>query len=324
MKLVEKIFLTAVILVVSFSFLAIPQASGQEGYEFEIPLPKVGLPEVGGVSPGSSPASYIRYLFVFGLGIAGILAFAMIVIAGIKYATAGGNESQIRDARDQISQAILGLLLLMASYLILKTINPALVNLSALEIPAPIVSPYPSPAAGCPIITSWTGQEPLGVSWENTDPDLKPAADAFVQKVSSYRVGTQRGEAIITSAWRPAEYQTHLRSAWEAWKLVVKGESLTQSCLGNNLQPPPAGACDALAGQAQQEVEQIHHLVTSGAACGGQSDHNNGTAVDIDWSGIPTSLVEQYANDAGLCHPYAFDRPHFVLKKAHPRCSDKY
>lgn len=132
-------FLTASALILLFAIATtrVAQAQDQGGFTFEVPLPSLG-----GVTPGESPASYVRYLFLFGLGLGGILAFAMIVVGGIQYAISAGNASKISDAQGRIRDAILGLLLLLGSYLILKTINPSLVSLRNLSlIPAPAPSP---------------------------------------------------------------------------------------------------------------------------------------------------------------------------------------
>jgi len=56
--------------------------------------------------------------------IAGILAFAMIVYAGFEYATSGGDTNKQKDAQDRIANAIIGLLLLFAFWIIIYTINP--------------------------------------------------------------------------------------------------------------------------------------------------------------------------------------------------------
>ncbi|MCX6736501.1 MAG: peptidoglycan DD-metalloendopeptidase family protein [Candidatus Parcubacteria bacterium] len=68
----------------------------------------------------------IKLVYTF----AGILVFVMIVWGGIIYLTSRGNSSSIKDAQDRIGQALLGLFLLFASYLILNTINPELVRIS--------------------------------------------------------------------------------------------------------------------------------------------------------------------------------------------------
>lgn len=73
-------------------------------------------------------AEFIKRLFPAILTTAAILAVVMIIIAGFQWVTAYGNTSKIEDARDRIFNAIIGLILAFAAWLILNTINPALVN----------------------------------------------------------------------------------------------------------------------------------------------------------------------------------------------------
>ncbi len=95
-------------------------------YNLLQPLPYVGQ------SVESFP-DYITKIIPFILGLAAVLAVVEIVIGGIEYAVTEAIDSKT-DAIDRIRQAILGLLLALASWLILSTINPALVNLQ-LNIP---------------------------------------------------------------------------------------------------------------------------------------------------------------------------------------------
>ncbi len=88
----------------------------------EIPLPFID-------QCPSTPADYLSGLYKLALAIAVIAAVAMITIAGIQYATSGDNASKQKEARNQITDAIIGLIILLASVLILRTINPDLVNL---------------------------------------------------------------------------------------------------------------------------------------------------------------------------------------------------
>lgn len=90
--------------------MALPEISGQ-------PAPSEGLP------------AFINYLFVFGLGAIALLALAQMMIGGIEYVLAAGNVAKHEDAVDRIQQALIGMGLLLVSYLLLNTINPDLVNL---------------------------------------------------------------------------------------------------------------------------------------------------------------------------------------------------
>lgn len=73
---------------------------------------------------------FIGWAFQFALGAAGAVALGVLIFGGIKYITSAGNPSGQGDAKKWIQDAILGLLLLLGSYLILNTINPDLVNIN--------------------------------------------------------------------------------------------------------------------------------------------------------------------------------------------------
>ena len=68
-------------------------------------------------------------IFNFILLISGLAAFVMIVLGGSRYLTSAGDPSKMDDAKSQIFSAILGLVVIFASWMILNTINPELVSL---------------------------------------------------------------------------------------------------------------------------------------------------------------------------------------------------
>jgi hypothetical protein len=80
--------------------------------------------------PGSTYniATYIKAIYNYGVGIVGILAAVGIMVGGFIWLTAGGNASKVGEAQAWIGSSISGLALVMFAYLILNTINPALVN----------------------------------------------------------------------------------------------------------------------------------------------------------------------------------------------------
>ncbi len=87
-------------------------------------------PIAGGQCPSEqTPAGYIARLYQFGLMIVGLFAFGGIVYGALKYILSAGSLADQSDAREQITQAVLGLLLLLGSFLILYTINPAITNI---------------------------------------------------------------------------------------------------------------------------------------------------------------------------------------------------
>jgi len=82
-----------------------------------------------GAATSTSLTGLVSTLFTFLLTIAGLAAFVMVVVGGIKYLTSAGSPSSTGDAKDQITSALLGLVIIFASWMILNTINPELVDL---------------------------------------------------------------------------------------------------------------------------------------------------------------------------------------------------
>jgi len=70
----------------------------------------------------------IRYFFKFALAIGGIVALTVIIIGGFRWMVSAAAPEQKKEAMDQIKAGIFGLLILLASYLILQTINPNLLK----------------------------------------------------------------------------------------------------------------------------------------------------------------------------------------------------
>jgi len=94
----------------------------------------------GAPSPQDLP-SFIVYFFYFAIYSGGILVLLLLVISGLRYLLSFGNPETILSAKEQASSAFLGLLLLLSSYLILKTISPSLIGL---EEPQKTIKETPS------------------------------------------------------------------------------------------------------------------------------------------------------------------------------------
>ena len=57
------------------------------------------------------------------LGFLGILAVIIIMYAGFKWMTASGNEEQVGEARKMLLQAVIGLIIIMAAWVIIKFVT---------------------------------------------------------------------------------------------------------------------------------------------------------------------------------------------------------
>ncbi len=89
---------------------------------------------INGLTQTSNLALYLSTLYTYGLQIVGTLAIFMIILGGIKYLTAGGDMSRTKSAIENITNATIGLVLALASYLILNTVNPDLLKFKPLVI----------------------------------------------------------------------------------------------------------------------------------------------------------------------------------------------
>jgi len=97
-------------------------------------------PEVPGaqkLSEASDLPNIINYIYRFALLACGITAFIAILYGAIKYVTSAGDSSKASDAKDRITSALWGILILLAAVLILRTINPDLVSLKNLNLSNP-------------------------------------------------------------------------------------------------------------------------------------------------------------------------------------------
>ncbi len=73
-------------------------------------------------------SNFINNLFGISVGVAAVLAVIMLAIGGFQYMT---SESIFKTsgAKERITNAIVGLIIVLASILIMSTINPDIVNL---------------------------------------------------------------------------------------------------------------------------------------------------------------------------------------------------
>lgn len=114
------------LLLVGIAFFGASWVHAQEGYQ-----PLTGLP--GATEPNQlNLAGYVNALFLISISVGGMLAVLRIAFAGFQYMTSGLISSKEK-AKEDITGALLGLGILLASFVVLYTINPNLVNLNVLQ-----------------------------------------------------------------------------------------------------------------------------------------------------------------------------------------------
>src|SRR3989344_6346955 len=101
---------------------------------------------------------YLQTIISMTIGLAGISSVIMLIIGGLEYIFSSVNEKTKNDAKDRITNALLGLLIVLSGYLILKTINPNLLNLKLPEI-------KPLKLQGTPPNSSFDGDGGSGGEW---------------------------------------------------------------------------------------------------------------------------------------------------------------
>jgi hypothetical protein len=74
-------------------------------------------------------AGFLDNLYKFGISITGILAVFMVALGAFMYiVTSAGNASKMMNAKDMITNALIGLVIALTAYLFLYVINPDLVT----------------------------------------------------------------------------------------------------------------------------------------------------------------------------------------------------
>ncbi len=120
----QKISKKLKLLFLALTAIALFLPSLQNAVALELTYPTInGI----GVGSGTNLFEFIRYVFIFFVASAGALGVLSLVIAGIRILASAGNPGQITAAKEQITGSILGIILLMTSVIILRTINPDIV-----------------------------------------------------------------------------------------------------------------------------------------------------------------------------------------------------
>jgi hypothetical protein len=130
----------------------------------ETGYPNLGFGTPENCAPDECLSQYVSYWFGVGIYLAGVLALISLVIAGIQIIMSAGNPEAMGNAKDRIKGAVLGLVLLMSSSILLRTINPEFIE--------PTLTPLPRVA---------------GVFLEKSEDELSPAPQS-VSDIENYPV----------------------------------------------------------------------------------------------------------------------------------------
>jgi hypothetical protein len=233
-------------------------------YKLLAPLPLDGA---GGKETNETTAmAYIRGLFMLIIGIAGGLAVVMIIYGGITYMSTDAFSGK-ETAKGIIENAIWGLLLAIGAWIILYTINPALVNLDLKIDPVKVSTSTPSGGGG-------------GTGGGGTLPGY-PLTQEQVAQSNAVRSNLELHKPPVLTYRGPC----------------VAGQ--TKGCV--NLVDLPQGAVDGLkklASGCQADKKVNCFVLVTGGTEGGHKTHGpNRAQVDIDKNMTLNSYIMKKENE---------------------------
>lgn len=274
--------------------------------------PLAPLPGTFTGSQGSEVTNMALYVsgtikLLIALGAA--LAVLYAIIGGVQYVAVSINPSAKADALGKVTNALLGLAIILTSYLLLNSINPTLVNVSfklpsvtvGAKEPQPLTVVSGTQAGFCSSVTpfSLTLNTPAGQQMEslNGKAVIFASTDAVVNanlkklqaEVDKLQNALSRigASAKVNSAYRPYEYQKHLWQLFHAWKEQGLESSIDPAC----------GPIKTAIGREYQK-HGLGSLVSNPDTQ--SSPHVNGTGVDIELTGITYDEINSFMTQRGI------------------------
>lgn len=90
---------------------------------------------IQGVNTVSSFSEYISLLYAFLIPVASLIAVIMMMVGGLEWMLSAGNPTRIEKAKSRITNALIGVVLLLSAYSIAYLIDPNLVSFNELRLP---------------------------------------------------------------------------------------------------------------------------------------------------------------------------------------------
>ncbi len=208
-------FLLSLVLI-TLVFIALPLVGGAQ---------EVNYPDFPGTNPpgpNTNIAQFLQYLYRILLIVGTGIAIAVVIIAGFRYLTSAGDVGKMKDARNRLTFAVAGLLLLWGSALLLNTIDPNLTITTLNSLPN-----APRPPQNTRNIPE---NEPEPGSVE-TITDLEENTDQLADYLSA------RADKVIATADKAEELYQDLK-----WAHKRECAQTNAFCVPKGLKPVPV-AC---------------------------------------------------------------------------------
>ena len=187
------IFFTLLLALFLFSPIFVFAQESKSVFDAGVPptlqMPIPGAPEFSKITAENGYlnvpwlAEYIAGIYKYAIALAVSLAIFMVMVGGFLWITAAGDKGKIGKATEIITDAVVGLILAVGSYLILYTINPDLVSFEALKVKMVEAVPW-EPVSGLGAAEDVVGQ-PAGLSGKPGLSPTKTGADRDVYRLTS-------------------------------------------------------------------------------------------------------------------------------------------
>lgn len=183
----------------------------------------------GGETKFSDIGVFIKSMYRYIIFVAGILAAAMLVVAGFQWVASGGNSDAISSAKNRIAGALSGLVLLLVSYVVLNTVNPYLVNF---RLPQIWLINNQGMAEYCSALKESDKVEYIGNSTDKISQETKTAKF----KEGSFSVNPVDAECGKQYVFRSGGGQSCRGTACQTGNVCLrKLESTEESCFQGNI-----------------------------------------------------------------------------------------
>lgn len=128
------LFILPIMLLANFALALNAVAADPAGKDLEKQLQAAGSPW-GGTAPsgGTSLAGIVGMVISVILGLLGIIFLVLIIYAGFLWMTAGGDEEKVTKAKETLTRAVIGLIIIVAAgainwWVLSKLVQPILMG----------------------------------------------------------------------------------------------------------------------------------------------------------------------------------------------------
>jgi len=162
------------------------------GIIFCSPVLAVDYPVIRGINindPNITASQFIIYLFYLIIAVGSLIGVIILIVAGLEWVSAYGDAKVINSAKKKIAAVFTGLIVLFTSYIVINTINPAILDVNVEGIDDSYTSPELIIPEGSGILlyseTNYiTEKDPLNIRSSKTS----LIADGFHGKTSSIKI----------------------------------------------------------------------------------------------------------------------------------------